>query len=236
MRLFLTIAYNGTHYLGSQTQTETPNTIFGNLERVLKQLGIKGKVVASGRTDKGVHASGQVAHVDLPPFWEDLAKLKRVLNEMLPSSIFIKKIRRVSDESHARYGAKVRTYRYLIKEGDSNPFEADFITFLKSVDFKRLEKNIKLFVGIHDFSEFMKTGSDTESSVREIYRAFAYKHKGYIVLNFQANGFLRSQIRLMVGALLELNADEIESKLKKNKEQKNRPAPPNGLYLARINY
>ncbi len=236
MRIALTIAYNGTNFLGSQTQTETPNTIFGNLEKVLKQLGIQGKVIASGRTDKGVHASGQIAHVDLPLFWDDLTKLQNVINGMLPSSIFIKKIKKVSDEFHARYSAKIRTYRYILKEGRSNPFEADFITFLISVDFTKIEKNIKLFVGEHDFSKFMKTGSDTGSSRREIYKAFAYKHNGYIILNFQANGFLRSQIRLMVGALLELNEQEIESKLKEKQEHKNRPAPPNGLYLARINY
>lgn len=236
MRVALTLSYNGTSYLGSQTQTETTNTIFGNFEKVLKQLGIKSKVVASGRTDKGVHASGQVCHFDLPPFWEDAQKLKRVLNEMLPSSIRVKSIKAVDDEFHARYSAKRRTYRYVIKAQESNPFEADFVTFLKSVDFETIERNIKLFVGEHDFAEFMKTGSDTGSSVREVYKAFAYRHKEYIVLHFQANGFLRSQIRLMVGALLNLNEEQIQAKLECEKELKNRPAPANGLYLARINY
>lgn len=236
MRVSLNIAYNGTNFLGSQTQTETPNTVLGNLEKVLSQLGIKSKLIASGRTDKGVHASGQVCHTDLPPFWDDITKLKHVINEMLPSSIFVKTIKKVDDEFHARYSAKKRTYRYIIKEGNSNPFEADFVTFLKSVEFDTIHKNIALFVGEHDFSEYMKTGSDTGSAVRKIHKAFAYKHKGYIVLNFQANGFLRSQIRLMVGALLNLNATEIQNKLSQIKESKNRPAPPNGLYLAKINY
>lgn len=72
MRVKLTLAYNGTHYLGSQTQTETPNTILGNLELVLAKLGIKTRVIASGRTDKGVHATAQVCHLDLPTFWSDL--------------------------------------------------------------------------------------------------------------------------------------------------------------------
>jgi tRNA pseudouridine38-40 synthase len=236
MRVSLSIAYNGTSFLGSQTQTQTPNTVLGNIEKVLIQLGIKSKLIASGRTDKGVHASGQVCHTDLPPFWDDIKKLKHVINEMLPSSIFIKNIKKVDDEFHARYSAKKRTYRYIIKEGNSNPFEADFVTFVKNIDFDTIDKNIKLFVGEHDFGEYMKTGSDTGSSVRKIYKAFAYRHKGYIVLNFQANGFLRSQIRLMVGALLNLNANEIQNKLHNNHEHKNRPAPPNGLYLCKINY
>ena len=236
MRVSLNLTYNGTHFLGSQTQTETSNTVLGNLEKVLKQLGINEKVVASGRTDKGVHASSQICHIDLPIFWDETSKLKRVLNDMLPSSIRVKVIKQVAQEFHARYSAKKRTYRYIIKEGESNPFEADFVTFLKSVNFEEIENNISLFVGSHDFKEFMKTGTDTGSSIREIYRAFTYRHKGYIVLNFEANGFLRSQIRLMVGALLNLNAKEIEGRLALKSTKQNRPAPPNGLYLAKIKY
>lgn len=236
MRVLLKLSYNGTHYLGSQTQKETNNTILGQLELVLKKLGIHSKIIASGRTDKGVHASGQVCHIDLPEFWSDLSKLKRVINEMLPSSIYVTKVLQVADEFHARYSAKVRTYRYILKEGEHNPFENDYVTFMKKIDFETIEKNIALFVGEHDFSLFMKTGSDTKSPIREIYKAFAYKHKGYIILNFQANGFLRSQIRLMVGALLTLNAIKIQEKLTNTQEHKNKPAPANGLYLAKITY
>lgn len=236
MRCALTIAYNGTTYLGSQTQKSSTNTILGNLEHVLFALGIKSKLIASGRTDKGVHATGQVCHVDLPEFWSDLLKLKRVLNEMLPSSIQVKSLKAVSDDFHARYSAKKRVYRYIIKKEQSNPFLDDLITFDNSVGFEKIEKNIKTFVGEHDFAFFMKTGSDTTSSVRVIYRAFAYKHKDYIVLNFEANGFLRSQIRLMVGALLKLNAQELQEQLDMKAKYVVKPAQSNGLYLAKIKY
>ncbi|WP_373001972.1 tRNA pseudouridine(38-40) synthase TruA [Sulfurimonas sp.] len=236
MRCALTIAYNGTDFLGSQAQKSSSNTILGNLEKVLLQLSIDSKIIASGRTDKGVHATGQVCHIDLPPFWDDLEKLKRVLNEMLPPSIRIKYAKEVDAEFHARYSAKKRVYRYIIKESKSNPFEDNFITFLDSVDFEKLEKNIKLYIGEHDFANFMKTGSDTKSSVREVFKAFAYKHNGYIVLNFEANGFLRSQIRLMVSALLKLEKKELEEQLKCESNYKIKPAPSNGLYLARIKY
>ncbi len=236
MRCALTIAYNGTTYLGSQTQKSTKNTILGQLEHVLHQLGIDSKITASGRTDRGVHATGQVCHIDLPQFWNDLAKLKSVMNTMLPPSIRIKKIAAVSDEFHARYGAKSRVYRYIIKEGESNPFEESFVTFLSTVDFSDIEKKIKLFCGEFDFKQFMKSGSDIKSTTRIIYRAFAYRHKGLIILNFEANGFLRSQIRLMVGALLTLNQDEIIEQLKCKKKHKIKPAKSNGLYLAKIKY
>jgi len=236
MRCALTIAYNGTNFFGSQIQKETNNTIFGNLEHVLKQLGINFRVIASGRTDKGVHATGQVCHVDLPEFWDDLEKLKKVLNQMLPSSIHVKNIKAVSEDFHARYSAKKRVYHYIIKQENSNPFFNDVITFLEHADFEKLQQNIRLFIGEHDFKNFMKTGSDVNSTTRVIYKAFAYRHKGHIVLNFEANGFLRSQIRLMVGALLKLTEDEIKEQLECKKAHKIKPAPANGLYLAKIKY
>ncbi len=236
MRIALVLAYNGTHFLGSQTQKSSNNTVFGQLERVLQQLGIQNKTVPSGRTDKGVHASYQIAHVDLPDFWTDLQKLKRILNEMLPASISVKKVFSVQDDFHARYSAKSRVYRYIIKKGTSNPFEADFITFVDTVNFNTLQHNIKLFIGKHDFANFMKTGSDTKSSIREIYKAFAYQHKEYIILYFEANGFLRTQIRFMVGALLDLSSQEIEEKLSCKINHKLKPAPANGLYLAKVKY
>ena len=220
MRCALTIVYNGTNYLGSQIQKSSRNTILGNLEHVLREINIDTKVIASGRTDKGVHATGQVCHIDLPEFWSDLKKLKKVLNEMLPRTIHIKNIKEVANDFHARYSAKKRLYRYIIKEGESNPFEDDFITFLDSVNFETVKKNIKLFRGDFDFKYFMKSGSDINSTCRTIYKAFAYRHNGYIVLNFEANGFLRSQIRLMVGALLALNSNEISEQLECKKNYK----------------
>ena len=236
MRVALTLSYNGTSYLGSQIQKETNNTIFGQLDIVLSKLGINFKIIASGRTDKGVHSTGQVCHIDLPEFWNDIAKFRRVLNEMLPPSIRVRDIKKVSDEFHARYSAKKRVYRYIIKKENSNPFEDEFISFEPNTDFELLKNNIKLFTGEHDFIGFMKTGSDVKSTTRIIYRAFAYKHNDLIVLHFEANGFLRSQIRLMVGALLQLNEEEIKEQLSSQKVHKIRPAKSNGLYLAKIKY
>ena len=236
MRCAITLAYDGTHFLGSQTQQSSPNTVMGRLESALRQLHIDSKAVASGRTDRGVHASGQVCHVDLPEFWSDLKKLKKALNDRLPTSIHIKDIRAADDDFHARYSAKKRVYRYIIKEGEDNPFEVNFVTFLDSVDFEKIEQNIKLFKGEFDFKEFMKSGSDIKTTNRVIYKTFAYRYKGFIILNFEANGFLRSQIRLMVGALLTLDASNIEEQLSCKKRYKINPAPSNGLYLAKIKY
>ncbi|MBN2816020.1 MAG: tRNA pseudouridine(38-40) synthase TruA [Campylobacterales bacterium] len=236
MRVAATLAYDGTHYFGSQIQAETPHTIFGVFEKVLLELGIDFRVVASGRTDKGVHATGQVCHFDLPKHWSDLFKLKRALNHKLPNSIKVIKLQRVAEDFHARYSATKRSYRYIIKVGESNPFQTDYITFVKELNFTLLHEKMPLFVGEHDFEYFMKTGSEIQSTQRVIYKSFAYRYKGFIILHFQANGFLRSQIRMMVAALLQLSQEEIKEKLSKKKDYKIKPAPSNGLYLAKISY
>ena len=236
MRVALTLAYDGSSYLGSQIQTQTSNTIFGVLTQVCQKLGIDSKIVASGRTDKGVHATGQVCHFDLPDFWNDTTKLQKTLNTMLPQNIYVKAIVKVENDFHARYGAKKRSYRYIIKTKQHNPFEANFVTFLENTNFDTINKNIALFIGTHDFKNFMKQGSDINSTTRVIYKAFAYKHKEYVVLNFEANGFLRSQIRLMVAALLNSTAKEIQEKLLDIQNHKVKPAPSNGLYLSKIKY
>jgi len=236
MRCTLTLAYNGTDFLGSQSQKESKNTVLGVLEAALKKLNIETKIVASGRTDRGVHATGQVCHIDVPHYWSDIEKLRTSINKIVAPSILIKKINSVDENFHARYSAKKRVYRYIIKSGNSNPFEDSFVTFLQDVDFASLQENIKLFCGTSDFGFFMKNGSDVKTTTRTVYKAFAYKHKGYIILNFEANGFLRSQIRLMVGALLALNPDQIKEQLACKKRFKIKPAPSNGLYLSKIKY
>ena len=236
MRVAATIAYDGTDYFGSQVQSETKQTIFGIFEAALSSLGIEFRVVASGRTDRGVHATGQVCHFDAPPHWNDLKRLKRALNHKLPSAIHVRSLKWVDEEFHARYSAKKRTYRYILKVGESNPFEAPYVSFVSSLDLQVLQEKMQLFIGEHDFVHFMKQGSQIQSSVRTIYSAFAYKHKGYVILHFSANGFLRSQIRLMVGALLALDKNSIKEQLEGSKIHKIKPATSNGLYLAKIKY
>lgn len=236
MRVALFLSYNGTHFYGSQEQKQTSNTVNGTLTHVLQQLGIDSKPIASGRTDRGVHATAQVMHIDLPSYWSDLHKLHRTLNEMLPRSLHVTKVLHVTHNFHARYSATSRVYRYLIKTGESNPFTNDLITFVKTLDTQDIQQKIKLFEGTHDFVNFHKTGSEINSTIRTIFKAFAYEHKDVVVLHFEANGFLRSQIRLMVGALLQLNSQQINDMLTRKQKYKIKPAAPNGLYLAKIKY
>ncbi len=236
MRIKITLAYDGTDFFGSQVQKQQTNTVMGQLGTVFEALGITNPVIASGRTDRGVHATAQVCHVDLPPFWKETQKLKRVANEMLPFSIRIRKIEAVPDDFHARYSAKRRVYRYIIKTGEPDAFESRFVTFMQECDIAELNEKMRLFRGEHDFAFFQKTGSDIQNTLRTLYRAFAYKHKNYIILHYEANGFLRAQVRLMSAALFALSQEQILQMLRKEKRHKLKPVIPNGLYLAKIKY
>lgn len=227
--------------MGFQSQKTTENTVIGELCKALKRLQINSVPIGSGRTDRGVHATNQVIHLDLPYFWHDHQRLLEMLNLQLPSSIRIKRIDSVDETFHARYSAKKRVYRYIIKEGQSNPFEADFVTFVPRLNHKAIIDSIGAFEGEHDFELFKKTGSDVTHFVRTIYRAYAYSYHEYFVMCFEANGFLRSQIRMMASFLLQISEgtltkaqliEQLDSGIKHSTSL----APHNGLYLTRIKY
>ena len=235
------IAYNGAHYFGSQIQKETDQTVMGQLEKALKILQIDAKVHASGRTDRGVHATKQVVHFDLPPFWNDLEKLRLNLARSLPHNIAIRRVEVVTEEFHARYSAKKRAYRYILSTKQVDPFLADLVTYVDKLHVKKISEVISLFEGEHNFEYFKKSGSDTNNFVRVIYTAKLYTHKNYTVLYFEANGFLRSQIRLMVGFLLQISAgkyskEDLINHLSCTKKLALKPAPHEGLYLCNIKY
>ena len=235
MRVFLHLQYDGSDFYGLQIQPDKP-TILGELERILAVLGIKQRVVASGRTDKGVHATMQICHIDLPPFWSDTLKLQTVLNTMLPKAIHVKKIYKVPPHLHARYSVKKRTYRYLFRTTPPSVFESRYISYLPTAEFTTIKQNIQLFEGRWDFSYFIKTGTSTSSTIRTIYKAFAYNYKGVMVLHFEAEGFLRTQIRFMVAALVTLKKEQLQNMLTLREKYNIKPAPPNGLFLAKIKY
>lgn len=242
MKIKLLLSYNGANFEGSQVQSHTSNTIMGQLYKAFVHLGIKTKLHASGRTDAGVHAFKQVMHCEIPSFWSDIKKLQDHLNFQLPDSIKLRQLSLADEEFHARYSAKKRAYRYILSTGESNPFESSFITFIKyELDFNLLQDTLKLFEGEHDFSSFMKSGSATSSNIRHIYKTRVYTYQGRTVLYFEANGFLRSQIRLMVAFLLKvankkLTKEQLLEQLNNYAKHNTKPAPPNGLYLSNIIY
>ncbi len=230
------MSYDGSEFFGSQQQKHTRQTVLGTLQNVLHHLGITNKIVASGRTDTGVHATSQVCHLDLPDFWSDLRKLHATLEKMLPLSIHIKSITQAKEDFHARYDAVARSYRYILTTTRPTPFTSKYVTYVPNIDLERLHANLPLFLGEHDFAYFQKTGSDVATTTRDIYASFAYFYKNYTILHFKANGFLRSQVRLMCAAALTLQPKQIEAMLEKKERFKLKPASPNGLYLSKIHY
>jgi len=234
------IAYDGNHFKGFQRQNETSHTITSAIEVALRSLQINSPIVGSGRTDAGVHATGQVIHFDLPVFWYDLEKLKLHLNRKL-KEIEFKHITKVSESFHARFSAKKRIYRYVFKTQKLSIFEKKYISYYPEFDTLLLKESLKLFQGKQDFAYFHKTGSDTHTTIREIYRT-AYKRRGhYHFIYFEANGFLRSQVRMMTEIAMrcaqgQISLDALNEQITCKKRHCTHLAPAQGLYLARIIY
>ena len=234
------ISYDGSQFFGSQKQPDKI-TVQGVIEEVLAILNIDTKLELSGRTDKDVHAFRQTISCFIPSHWEDLNALKHKFNRLLPNSIFVRTIQEVDDKFHARFSAKKREYRYLFTNRFLTPFNANYISYYKDINEDKINEVIKLFVGVHDFELFSKTGSEPESTIREIYNIKLYKYKDIYILKFCANSYLRSQIRIIVDAIMKvssgkLSVNDIQEQLKKRKQHTWTLASPYGLYLSKIIY
>lgn len=245
MRVKAVIAYDGSKFFGFQRQTKEGRkrhtTVESRFEEALASLGIGEKIVGSGRTDRGVHATGQVISFLLPDYWKDLDQLKKQLNIKLLPEIAVRNIEKTDEGFHPRYSAKKRTYRYLIYNKEPSPFLGDYACFRQGVDLKKANEALGLFVGQHDFEFFRKTGSDEKDTVRTLYKAFAYRYKGFTVFSFEGDGFLRSQVRLMTASVFEyldgkVELREIQEQLLKKSKKIKRPAIHTGLYLSKIRY
>jgi len=240
MRVKATVAYDGSHYFGFQKQTSTTQTVMTTIEKALESLQIHTEIVGSGRTDAGVHATGQIIHFDLPEYWNDLKKLKLNLNRKL-HNIYIKHITEVPKTFHARFSAKKRLYRYIFKTKKPSVFEQTYISYYKDFNVLLLEEALSTFRGEHDFAYFRKTGSSTHTTIRHVYYTKYIERQGYHFIYFQANGFLRSQVRMMIESSMQYAQKEISLKILK--EQLNcqtkhitKLAPSEGLYLAKVLY
>ena len=202
MQLKLVFSYDGSKFQGSQTQPHE-NGVEDVLGVALAHVGIFSKIISSSRTDKGVHANNQVACVECGEHFKDFTRLKALINRHAHPAIHVKFISRVKDDFHPRYDATARAYRYVINHGEFSPFLAPYETFLPRFDLNLANELLAIFVGEHDFSAFMKLGSDVKSPVRRAQKAFCYVRGERSIIVFKANGFLRAQVRLMVASVLK---------------------------------
>ena len=240
MRVKAVISYDGSHYFGFQKQTSTQKTITYAIEEALQSLKIFSDITASGRTDTGVHATGQVIHFDLPGYWDDLKKLKLNLNRKL-TDIRVKHISKVDDNFHARFSAKRRMYRYVFKTKKPSVFERKYVSEYTAFDATLLQTALQTFEGSHDFDYFRKTGSETHTSIREIYTTKYLQRGEYHYIYFIGNSFLRSQVRMMVDAAMscatgKMTLNSLKEQIDTVQKHTTRLAPPEGLYLAKILY
>ncbi len=243
MRYLITFSYDGLNYHGLESQ-KGYKSIQAEMEKVLKFINNNQdtKLVSSGRTDKMVHAKMQTAHADIfVKITED--KLKRAMNSLLPSDIHVIKTEVVPDSFHARYMVKEKTYEYKLNMGEYNPIERNYVYQLgKKLDVLKMQRAIKSFIGCHDFKAFTPNKDKRNSYEREIYEAKIIEDKDILTFVFRGNGFIKYQVRNMVGLLIQIglgNKTEnciFEILKNKNRSVGYRTAHPEGLYLVEVKY
>jgi len=240
----LVVAYDGTGYFGWQRQPNQP-TIQGTIEeRIALMVGKPVSLIASGRTDSGVHALNQVANFRVStPLTPSV--LSRGLNALLPESIIIKEAEYAPLSFHARYDAKSKVYEYRIyNERLRSPFLRRYAWHVpRFLDVKAMEDCLEIITGIHDFSSFCSAIDGKIDSVRHIIQAELNLQGGSMLsFYFEANGFLRHMVRNIIGAVAKVGLGEIsvacfheilESKGEQHAQAK---APPWGLYLKEVRY
>jgi tRNA pseudouridine38-40 synthase len=240
VRVAFTISYDGSKFHGYAKQINTI-TVFNEFHSILKSVGIISKSTCAGRTDKGVHALNQVISMDIHNRWETkLNILQKIINQKL-NHIQVKYIKIVANDFNPRFDAKYRIYRYIISKKPKDPFSYNYISFINEFNAKILKETTPLFTGKHNFKYFQKTGTENVGSHRTIYESKFYTYKDKGIFLFKANGFLRSQIRFMVGFLLEisnknLTKEQLIEQLEVRKRHSCKLASANGLYLLRMKY
>lgn len=243
MRYLMTFSYDGTNYNGYQKQPDLI-TIQSVIEEALTKIN-SNKIVtihASGRTDSGVHATNQKAHFDLELHIEP-NKIKHSLNSLLPKDIYIKEVKEVEKDFHARFDVVKKEYIYKINVGEYNPIEANYIyQYNNNLDINKISQALNFLEGEHDFSSFTKMVDEKETYVRTIYETDINIDENIITIKFVGNGFLRYMVRNMVGLLIEIgsNKKEVNEVLRlfevKDRKEAGITAPPNGLYLNNVYY
>lgn len=238
-RFFIDISYNGTPYHGWQKQpnAETIQEIIETKLSLLLQKKIT--IYGSGRTDTGVHAIKQVAHVDLASDI-NINKLHYSLNRVLPFSISINKVYKVKDDAHARFDALSRTYKYFLAK-QKDPFDTNKLLIDRHLNLDLLECYSKIIFNTDSFESFTKTKSDN-TNYKCLVNDVCWQKKGDIyVFTITANRFLRGMVRGIVGTMLFFEkrgcAPEMFKKLIEGKKKSSTKfADAKGLFLYDVGY
>ena len=245
MRYLAVVSYRGTPFCGWQKQSVSKlPSVQEIIEKVLSRvLNKETKIYGSGRTDAGVHALGQTFHFDSDKDL-DTKKLINSMNKLLPLDVRILSLDKVSDEFHARFSAKGKTYIYKIRNSKiSDPFTSDLeYTLGQKLDLDQMKEASKLFEGKHNFQNFTSKEQDDEKFTRNIWEIDIKTEKDNIEISLTGNGFMRYMVRMIVGTLIQVGLgkmsieevkDNLENPVRRPSSHK---APGYGLYLYKVDY
>lgn len=242
-RIRLVIEYDGTNYVGWQTQ---PNGIAVQqvIEQELKKItGEQIALHASGRTDSGVHALGQVAHFDTNVRMGG-DKFAYALNTKLPGDIRIRLSEETSPDFHARFTAKRKWYRYTIYQGDhARAFLRNTALHVHgTLDLAAMQTAAQAVVGVHDFAGFKAANTKIDNTVREIYRSEWNRDGSLLYYDVEGSGFLYNMVRILVGTMLDIGRGRIDPGAMARaletgaRENAGATAPAHGLTLMGVCY
>ena len=218
--------------------------IQGEIEKAIEELtNEKVELIASGRTDSGVHSLGQVANFKTNSNLE-IEKIPYAINSRLKKSIRIKKAEEVDEKFHARYNCKKKRYRYTINNSEQGSAIYRNLEYHvpKKLNISKMKNAIKYIEGEHDFSSFKSSGTSSKSSVRVIYKAEIIEDGEKIYIELTGNGFLYNMVRIIAGTLVEVGLGKIEPEEIKNIIEKKerilagKTLPAHGLCLMEVQY
>lgn len=241
-RYLIDFSYSGANFSGYQKQPGR-RTVQDEIEKVLSRINNNSvKLTSSGRTDALVNAIHQKAHFDLD---KEIGayKLNGALNSYLPDDIYVNSVTKVDNLFHARYMVKSKTYEYLINTGDYNPLLRTHVyQYCKPLNIRKMKKAVKYFIGKHDFTTFVSAEDKKQDKVREIYDASVDEKEGIIKITFKGSGFLKYQVRNMVGTLIKVGEEKVLPDIilslleKKDRKCAFLCAPAQGLTLTDVKY
>ena len=241
MRYLFSISYLGTPYNGWQTQNNAKGVQEVVEDAFSKILRTKISIVASGRTDTGVHCRRQYFHSDISDSIQPSTLIQR-LNALLPQDIAIHSIQPIHADASARYHAVQRSYQYIITKKKDPLLNGLAWCCFKPLNVTAMNQAASLLIGTHDFECFSKVKTDVNHFVCTIKKAKWTERKDLLLFDISANRFLRGMVRAVVGTLVNVGSEKISLKdfeniLKsKDRKQAGMNVPPEGLYLMDVKY
>jgi len=244
MKILVIVSYKGTNYFGWQRQPKDIS-VQEIIESKLSQFfNRKITIYGAGRTDAGVHAEGQCFHFSINEEKYDLDRFKYSLNMMLPDDIKFVDCKEVDEDFHARFSAKDKEYIYKITLASKDPFldEVSYV-YAGKFDIVSFKETLTHFIGEHNFKNFTSKPQDADNFVRNIYSISVEEKSNQIITSLIGNGFMQYMVRDIIGTALavasgKITLDAVIKLLSSDSERHivSFKAPPQGLYLKKVNY